>query len=199
MGLEFDPMAPPSHASSAFPAALHRLAASGVVKEGARETVLSELRALEGRRFGTSWGLLAEVDRAVGRANEIVPQEHRIWDYDRQQIRIGVARESATMAFPGGVGVQFLLSFGLGYPERDQELDLLDNDGAEGDLPQGYRRRQHEGNQRTGNEESLAHFVTTDDREHDLDTEARDHRDGVHRQEVERPEQCAGQNGAGIV
>lgn len=39
-----------------------------------------------------------------------------------------------TYPLPDSQRDRFLLSFGLGYPDRDQELDLLDNDGAEGDL-----------------------------------------------------------------
>lgn len=41
-----------------------------------------------------------------------------------------------TYPLPDSQRDRFLLSFGLGYPGRDQELDLLDHDGAEGDLAQ---------------------------------------------------------------
>ena len=39
-----------------------------------------------------------------------------------------------TYPLPDSQKDRFLLCFGLGYPERDQELDLLVNDGADGDL-----------------------------------------------------------------
>jgi Pyruvate/2-oxoacid:ferredoxin oxidoreductase delta subunit len=72
------------------------LTASGVVKEHQRPALYGELAALQDRDYRSTRRFLADVDRAIGEANDRLDDGNKIWDYDRGQYQYWIAHAAGT-------------------------------------------------------------------------------------------------------
>lgn len=90
-----------------------RLTKSGAIQGHHQETLFAELGALKDRDYSSVFTFLDDVERKLRETNERLDGGSQIWDYDRGQYKLAIAREAATGWVSTRTTLVFLLSIVL--------------------------------------------------------------------------------------
>ncbi|NJL29001.1 MAG: hypothetical protein HC897_14490 [Thermoanaerobaculia bacterium] len=94
-------------------ATFQRLADSGAIQGHHQQALFEELGALKDRDYGSVFTFLNDVERKLLETNERLEGGSQIWDYDRGQYEMAIAREAATGPAAEHTMLVFLLSIVL--------------------------------------------------------------------------------------